>query len=516
MAKVKQEVKEELLTSDASLLQWVEHEKEDKLFGEPQSKMDIKKIETKVEGDASEHESGAQDEIGKNNQLLSQSRTGKKEGKHVSQSKMAQLEARNMLMQKEVSTMQNDLNSKTQSLSLQPWRKTLESAVVSENVESLCEYQCPKCRKVYSESSNLSKHYTKTSHVIIKRGELNNYLIKIVAHQCHMCDKNLLCDSTVLSSHVVKHHKISLKEYVAKCNIKHITEKNRRKEEFKLCYLKHADWNNFSNSVGNLCKFACFQCEFICQGWQTMTRHIYRAKHGPYQPAIKHTVKATFHRCKLCDELLLCDNYIVANHVRIHSVTITQYKKKVCFLNQTDNEPETQYKSAIKQYLKHVPAICSKPQIVLKQMALPKFQVTKDTGNICFFNCPSCTKTDMSYSGLRTHCKRKHKFIKCFNAKNIVEARYHECHICAKIILCDNYFLSAHLSRSHKMRLSQYNTDYVLKNGNIVFPTMKEFLSNPKVFESLKFTTTKNANQTIYKEFISADMISSESEDSDS
>ncbi len=259
--------------------------------------------------------------------------------------------------------------------------------------------------------------------------------------------------------------------------------------------------------------FACFQCEYACQGWTLMSRHINAVGHGPLQVAIKHATEATFHRCKLCNELMLCDNHIVKNHLRIHNLTLTQYKNDMYFSSHSKKSLETLYKNKMKPYLKQIPAIGPKAQVALNEMDLPKFQVTKNTGNLSFFKCPSCTETDMSYSSFRSHCKRKHKFTNCYNAKHVVEARYHQCHICPKIILCDNSFLSFHLSRSHKMKLRQYNTDYVLKNGNIVFPTMKEFLSNPKVFESLKFTTTKNTNQTNHKEFISADMISSEDSD---
>ncbi len=131
-----------------------------------------------------------------------------------------------------------------------------------------------------------------------------------------------------------------------------------------------------------------------------------------------------------------------------------------------------------------------------------------------FFQCPSCVKTSMPYASLVEYCKRRHKFKFHFNTKNIVEARYHECHICAKIILCDNRVLGSHL-KSHKMKLSQYNSDYVLKNGNIVIPTFKDFQSNPKVFDSIQPNNIINKNHPKNNDLISPDMISSESEDSD-
>ncbi len=342
MSKVNQEIKEEVLTSDASLLHWVEPEKEVKLFREPQSRLDIRKFETKVD-DATEVESGAQGEIEKSHELLSKSRPGKKEGINASQSKIIQFEVSNNLGQKEVSTKQNDLNNKKQSTPLVSWRKALESAVVSETVGSRCKYQCPKCKRVFRESSNLARHYKKTRHVIWKRGELNNYLIKIVAHQCRMCHKKLLCDYTTLYSHFAQSHKITFKEYIGKTDVEHTTSKIRRKEEFKLCYAQHSDRNNFSSEVGNLCKFACSQCEYVSKGWRVMTKHMSANGHGPFLQAIQHAKKATFHRCKLCDELMLCDRYIVRDHVRMHNLTLPRYKKDIDLSSQTKEGPADMY-----------------------------------------------------------------------------------------------------------------------------------------------------------------------------
>ncbi len=100
--------------------------------------------------------------------------------------------------------------------------------------------------------------------------------------------------------------------------------------------------------------------------------------------------------------------------------------------------------------------------------------------------------------------------------ENIEEARYHKCHICDVILLCDNNIISKHVYHTHGIKLSQYNSDFVLKNGSIVFPTYQDYCQNKKVFDLTNShveepTTQPNQDNGL----ISQDMISSESEDSD-
>ncbi len=121
----------------------------------------------------------------------------------------------------------------------------------------------------------------------------------------------------------------------------------------------------------------------------------------------------------------------------------------------------------------------------------------------------------MSLGCLAGHSVEKHK-VKRFQFKKeyITEARYHKCHICSKIVICDNRILKSHI-KNHKIKLSEYNFKFVLKSGNRVFPTYQEFKSNSDVFDSLESVSPQKASQPSDNGLITPDMLSSESEDSD-
>ncbi len=233
MAKIKQEVKEELLASDVSLLQWTEPVGEIKLMEE--QKLGCRNFKVEVKDCASEVNSVEQEDIDNGDKLLPKSRPAKRKTgtKNEKITKSVDFQASDIAWEKNVGTNRNSIINTNQSAHSVSWRKTLECAPLSDSVKSLCKYQCPKCKEVYSGSTNILKHFSKSRHVIWKRGELNNYLIKIVAHQCHMCHKKLLCDYTTLYSHFVSSHKITFTEYIAKTDVEHTTPIIRRKKEFK-------------------------------------------------------------------------------------------------------------------------------------------------------------------------------------------------------------------------------------------------------------------------------------------
>ncbi len=100
---------------------------------------------------------------------------------------------------------------------VQSFQEKLECAPVSNEVANQCEYQCPKCHKICKSEGPMRKHFKRTKHVHFQRGDVKNFLINIVSHQCLVCSKKMLCDNNILSQHVRVHHKFhSLKEYSIK------------------------------------------------------------------------------------------------------------------------------------------------------------------------------------------------------------------------------------------------------------------------------------------------------------
>ncbi len=92
-----------------------------------------------------------------------------------------------------------------ENLSIESWEERLMNAPVSSAVANVCAYQCPKCKSKMIARDSLTMHF-KRLHSDFKKGKYNDYLIKIVAHQCRICSKKLLCDKRVILGHVKNVH----------------------------------------------------------------------------------------------------------------------------------------------------------------------------------------------------------------------------------------------------------------------------------------------------------------------
>ncbi len=347
------------------------------------------------------------------------------------------------------------------------------------NVANLCEYQCPKCNKYYSGRLYLKVHFKTCNHVAYRKGDLNKYLVKIVAHKCHFCSKNILCDMSTILSHVQYYHSIpTCKAYCQKANIRLEHKEANLKKGFEPCHTREKVVPKVSRKIGNLCKFSCLQCKFSCGTWTTMAKHINKTEHGSGSSPSKYATSIVLHRCLLCDEMVLCDYVLVLRHLKRHKMTMPQYKVKNDILPNYDSL-EKQYILEYESITNEVPAMEALHKTTLKPNSLPDKQTTGHVGSISIFKCPHCCKSDMSYSALMAHCKNIHKMKHIpYDKNDVVEARYHKCQICAKIILCDNYFLARHVRTCSKGTFPQYIEKHVVKNGFKVIPTFQAFKSN--------------------------------------
>ncbi len=134
-----------------------------------------------------------------------------------------------------------------------------------------------------------------------------------------------------------------------------------------------------------------------------------------------------------------------------------------------------------------------------------------------FFQCVLCSK--FSLKNWRHHCKSQHEMKTVpFNLKNVTEARYHRCHICCIIVMCDLEVIRNHVAHMHKVIIGQYKKDFVMKGGWKVFPTFWDYQQDNDVFESLESFKTDKPRVDLDlndSDKIMPWMLSSESEDSD-
>ncbi len=387
--------------------------------------------------------------------------------------------------------------------------RALERAPVSSAVASLCTFKCPECGKTYKSKYCLLRHFSVSKHVAPRPGVADRFEEDIVAHRCHICSQKVLCDRKTIHTHVLQKHQI--------CSIREYLLRSRNKQTLQVDQTKDDDVDGkrqVSKQLGNLCKFSCHQCKYTSQNWELMMSHLEATQHGPTENYDSHVDSALYHKCVVCQRLVLCDNLLFSNHLVTHNLSLAKYNS----FSGPAMDLNTKYILQIKSALKDIPAFHPESSYSPEFYSIRNDQTTGDVGNLSFFKCSICSRSDMSYKCLVNHCNRQHPKQKVkYSTQQVVEARYHKCHICDRIVLCDNQFLGKHLVNTHKMKMHEYVEQYVLKNGGRVFPTMADFRRNNKVFEKLM----ENAKE-ISKEdemdngLIQPDMLSSESEDSDS
>ncbi len=182
-----------------------------------------------------------------------------------------------------------------------------------------------------------------------------------------------------------------------------------------------------------------------------------------------------------------------------------------------DKNLQAQYLVELKSSIKHIPAIQSSSKYDFKPQEIHLDQTTSDIGYLCFFKCPDCPKADLSYIGLRNHCRKKHgsKTLRR-HMNNAVELRYHRCLICSKHVACDADIIASHLQQAHQLKVNQYAKTYVLKLGFRVYPTFRDYIKDQNVFKTLEMDNTETeGSDECDNGLILPSMISSESEDSD-
>ncbi len=196
---------------------------------------------------------------------------------------------------------------------------------------------------------------------------MKEYLTDLVAYQCQICFKKVLCDVLVIKCHVIRRHKLkSLKEYIDMQNVRHVTKVTKLNvESMKFgnsALIKH----EISESVGNLCKFSCLKCDYKWCSWKFMSKQfkLNQNEHWPVSSPIEYAAKIILHKCRLSDEHVLCDYGILQDHMRQHKLSLTAYMKQ-----KQGSKSEglfTQYHLELKVQIENIPAVqpCEKKRFI--------------------------------------------------------------------------------------------------------------------------------------------------------
>ncbi len=229
---------------------------------------------------------------------------------------------------KEQRTKKEDVKSLKKSDTKRSW---LDHFPISEtfNNES-CKFSCPECSKCFNYWYKFKLHMKIQHGKLIKASEIKLFLSKATVVVCKICSEKVLCELRLMAQHL-QNHNIKMSEYKLRfqvgqeCNLK----KKKLLEEAKLS----------ARRIGNLCQFACPQCNTtfnsIHNMWVWHNRNksncSYKVRYSTWEECATHVVK---HICLICDKTLLCDNEPMKVHMKNHNIkTLREYAEKTgCML----------------------------------------------------------------------------------------------------------------------------------------------------------------------------------------
>ncbi len=295
-------------------------------------------------------------------------------------------------------------------------KQLCKNAKVSQKVANMCKYQCNECSKIIKGWYNLKAHFaTKHGCKAISYFELINLVSESVCHKCMICSEHVLCDTLFLGRHF-KTHDLLIGQYrsIFGCDT------SRGKVDA-----------TFSNDViGNMCVYECETCKRQFDNSRKFTRHLRAASHGDSSKSSLGLRKIVYHKCQVCSKLILCDNYLLDQHIcQYHKLSVEKYCES----------------KGIK--------IEGKEYIKLKQSYLNTLTISNVIENLCIFSCSICSQRYGSSASFRRHIS-KHKQKPCKPVEKCMVRSYsYKCDICSRLMLCDRQVICHHRRLVHGKKL---------------------------------------------------------------
>ncbi len=303
---------------------------------------------------------------------------------------------------------------------------------------------------------------------------------------------------------------------------------------------------DLSALLGDLCQFTCFWCKFECNSYNVFCQHV-RYNHGfQVSPdllkddAESHAKKLVLTKCKICQDFLPHDSYCIREHlIGKHKDPTLSFEKhlwnylamhqpnldKSAISTKVHILPKTKC-SVIVKTSKHVQYFKDKMNrtrvafVLRKDIDLRKYDLnsvcfgsknqtlpvmpTFEIGDLCLFKCRKCKLHITSFKMLVQHepsCvglkKSSEKRLIC---AYIQEARYHQCRICQKVILCDTHMIENHALKYHGMLFQEYMFRIPSKKTN-------ENLASLSDVKFKRMQLTPAERETVPKESVTYDVL---------
>ncbi len=152
--------------------------------------------------------------------------------------------------------------------------------------------------------------------------------------------------------------------------------------------------------------------------------------HGNNFKGQVNMIKTIYHKCKLCDKVVLCDIIALRDHVRTrHSATIDEYCQKTgCTQAEKKEKKETYFLKTLK--------------------------LSESVDNLCIFTCGTCKMLIKNVRDLKIHRYETKHYAKT-SAQSLttllLKGLAYQCKICSKLMLCDKTVIYRHMSKNHKI-----------------------------------------------------------------
>ncbi len=299
-------------------------------------------------------------------------------------------------------------------------RKLCQNAPITDQFVSKCKFKCPSCDKGFNTWNALGKH-SRICDVKLSAKDVAEYIVKVVCHVCRICSERVLSDTDFMDRHFINHHRISLGNF---------------KKKFVLNQLKKLPENAYSNNViGNFCSYKCKGCEEQFDQRPPLIDHMKATSHGMNFKGQVNMIKAIYHKCKICDNVILCDIIVLRRHFKArHSLTIDEYCQKTgCIQAEKKEKKETLFLNSLK--------------------------VSESVDNLCIFTCGICNKSNKSVYELKKHRMQSKHYVKRKTQSLttlLLKGFAYKCKICSKLMLCDKTVIQRHMIKNHEMEEQEW------------------------------------------------------------
>ena len=332
-----------------------------------------------------------------------------------------------------------------------------------------CAFECRKCKEPehFTTKQNLDIHLNREHKMSLEDYIKKEKILtsKLVLHTCMICAKSMRWDSETIKAHLDKTHcttpevyfKEKMKDYKKKT-----APPNPKETAAAYSTLRPSlQWND-------KCKFSCKICYKIFQGKDLLSWHLWQEHKMKEEYYNDHfntdPIEKVTHTCMLCADVILFDSQTMKKHLQIfhNNMHINVYKSEhfdEYRLNQfTDQCPDSIDDSIDDEY---------------------EFFVRN------LYYCKICKTILKGSRPFKEHILYKHSLnLSDYTDKNgsgILEKHHHICqyalgkgNLCLKTIPWDEYPLSEHLSKEHKLSAKQYNSRYMLDYNNKAFERVAE------------------------------------------